>query len=182
MGYPSSEFSAKFIQRYKIYVPGGSRPTPGSFFPLKAYLADTIAFRNGLLQIKGATEALRYAPVAPHGEIAEMRHFLYGTTLLLPCVDQWTVMKINIEIAVGYASYFHFKNEPSRQPEKFFSQGFQAWFSGFGVYCGFGYSTALKKSASADGIRHKGFRGKAFLLRLIAQKIEPQSPMFKQIP
>jgi hypothetical protein len=158
---------------------GSSRIAPS--WPLKAYLADSVAFRNGLLQIKGAAETLRYAAIATHGEIAEPRHFFHRAALLLPCVYQRTIVKINVKIVIRYTPDFHFKNESSGQAEELFPQGFKAWFSGAGARRSFGYDASLKKPAPAYGVRRKGFRVKPFFLRFVAQKVEPQSPMFKKV-
>jgi hypothetical protein len=149
-----------------VFFSGDFR-SAASFAP-KAYLADAIAFRNSLLQIKGAPEALRYAAVAPHGEIAESRHFLHRAPLPLPCVDQRAVVKINVKIVIGRAPDFHFKNESSGQAEELFPQNFKARLPGAGVHCGFGYSAALKKPAPTYSVRRKGLRVNASFLRFIA--------------
>jgi hypothetical protein len=145
-------------------------------FPSESYLADTVATGDSFPQVKLTTETLCDTPVAAHRVLAELVHLFPGTALFLPCADQRTVVKIHIKVVIGNLPHLHLENQPTRQVEKAFFETFEAART-----VSFGNEAPLIPPATADRFGREFFGFHALFARLVAEEVEPQRPVFKQL-
>ena len=75
----------------------------------EADFTDTVPVGNGLGEIQLAAEAFCNAAVTAHCIITKLADFFITAALLLPCLYQWTVVEINVQIVISTLFDIHFK-------------------------------------------------------------------------
>ena len=70
-------------------------------------------------------QAFANAMVTAHGDVAEHRYLIIRTARLLPCLDQWTVVEINVQFIIRAFQYIHLKHQLSRFGEQCLFQSFR---------------------------------------------------------
>ena len=139
--------------------------------------ADIVTLRDALGQIQLGTISFADAVVAAHGDVTESCDLFIGTTGLLPCLDQRTVVEIYIQLVIGGLQHIHLKNKLGSLGKQHLLQALQR----IGVAL-LDVARAVIQTAAADGRIAEFLPVQATLAGFIAQQIQPQSAVLQLFP